>query len=67
VLLALPVDREVGGAVEQAVGPVTMGLPSEVLASERAGLGQEQATHPWRKAWRRRQQRAAHAGEVARR
>jgi Uncharacterised protein family (UPF0236) len=42
------------------------GLPSEVLARVRAELAQEQATHPWRKAWSRRQQRAQHAERLAR-
>lgn len=48
------------GARRQAAG-----LPSEVLARVRAELAQEQATHPWRKAWSRRQQRAQHAEQVA--
>jgi hypothetical protein len=43
-----------------------VGLPSEVLAKVRAELAQEQATHPWRKAWSRRQQRVQHAEKVAR-
>lgn len=41
------------------------GLPSEVLAKVRAEMAQEQATHPWRTAWSRRQQRAQHAEKVA--
>ena len=41
------------------------GLPSEVLARVRAEMAQEQATHPWRKAWSRRQQRVQHAEKVA--
>ena len=41
------------------------GLPSEVLARVRAELAQEQATHPWRKAWSRRQQRAQHEHQLA--
>jgi hypothetical protein len=40
------------------------GLPSEVLARVRAEIAQEQATHPWRKAWSRRQQRAQHAEKM---
>jgi hypothetical protein len=42
------------------------GLPSEVLARVRAELAQEQATHPWRKAWSRRQQSVQHAEKAAR-
>jgi hypothetical protein len=59
------VVREEVAVVETAVRPVAMGLPPEVLASVRSALAHEQATHPWRRAWSRRQQRAAHAGEVA--
>lgn len=43
------------------------GLPSEVLARVRAEMAQEQATHPWRKAWSRRGQHAQHVEKVAHR
>jgi hypothetical protein len=52
------VVREQVAVVEEAVGPPATGLPPEVLASVRAAMAHEQATHPWRKAWSRRQQRA---------
>ena len=53
-------------AVEAALRQPATGLPSEVVARVRAELAHEQATHPWRKAWSRRQQRAQHAQKLAR-
>jgi hypothetical protein len=53
-VVAAPAQRQVAG------------LPSEVLARVRAELAQEQAAHPWRKAWSRRQQRAQHVERLAR-
>ena len=59
------------GAVERAGGvgamaaapsrahePPQGGVPAAVLARVRAELAHEQGTHPWRKAWSRKQQRA---------
>ena len=57
--------RKEMAVVEEAIAAPATGLPSEVLASVRAALAQEHATHPWRKAWSRRQQRAQHATERA--
>lgn len=56
---------ETGTAVEAVARPEANGLPSEVLARVRAEMAQEQATHPWRKSWSRRQQRVLHAENVA--
>jgi hypothetical protein len=53
--------EQVDTAVEAPAQRQVAGLPGEVLARVRAELAQEQATHPWRKAWSRRQQRAQHA------
>jgi hypothetical protein len=58
---------ESGTVGEAAVQRQPAGLPSEVLARVRAEMAQEQATHPWRKAWSRRQQCAQHAEKLARR
>jgi hypothetical protein len=62
-------EAQVVGETDTVVEAVTRrqaaGLPSEVLANVRAEMAQEQATHPWRKAWSRRQQRAQHAEKVA--
>ena len=53
--------------VQEVVQPPATGLPSEVLARVRAEMAQEQATHPWRKAWSRKQQRAQHMEKLAHR
>jgi Uncharacterised protein family (UPF0236) len=60
------VVQEQGAVREEAVRPHTQGSRSEGLAPDvlmrvRAELAHEQATHPWRRAWSVRQQRAQQA------
>jgi len=60
-----PPVQEQGAVVEGAVRPHTdaqlRGLAPDVLTQVRAELAHEQATHPWRRAWSVRQQRAHQA------
>ena len=44
--------------------PPPGGLAPEVLAQVRAELAHERGTHPWRKAWSVKQQRAQHVGQA---
>jgi hypothetical protein len=60
-----PGETAVAGAAEVPVAPADAQLVAEAIAQVRAERMKDQAQHPWRRAWSRRQQRAA-GGESVR-
>ena len=58
---AAPQERQVGVPISE-VAPAR--LPAEVLVRVQSELAQERASHPWRKAWSIRQQRAQPAVQM---